>query len=82
MASCQMEFKYLAQLTGKAKYFHDSDRVMDLMEEEQGKTLTPEMVPNENGELVEKWTADQDSGLWTTNWYLQDGTMFGSKLTK
>jgi hypothetical protein len=82
MATCQMEFKYLAQLTGKAKYFRDSDKVMDLMQEEQGKTLTPEMVPNENGELVEKLTADQDTGLWTLHWNLQNGKMFSGKLTK
>jgi hypothetical protein len=76
-----MEFKYLAQLTGKAKYFHNSDKVMDFMQQEQGKTLVPGMVRTENGELVEK-LIDEDTGLWTTHWYLEDGKMFGSKLTK
>jgi hypothetical protein len=77
-----MEFKYLAQLTGKGEYFRISDKVMDLMELEQGRTLTPAMVPDNDGNPVEKLMKDQDTGLWNANWYLQGGKMFGSKLTK
>lgn len=35
ISSCQMEYKYLAHLTGRAEYFHSVDRMMDLMQNSQ-----------------------------------------------
>ncbi|KAF9516571.1 glycoside hydrolase family 47 protein [Hydnum rufescens UP504] len=35
MASCQLEYKYLAHLTGRAEYFQKVDRMMDLMQNSQ-----------------------------------------------
>ncbi|KAF8336420.1 glycoside hydrolase [Cantharellus anzutake] len=37
VASCQMEFKYLAHLTGRKEYFFKSDKVIDLLQETQTK---------------------------------------------
>lgn len=35
VASCQMEFKYLAKITGNSDYYRKSDRVMDILSKEQ-----------------------------------------------
>ncbi|KZT41641.1 seven-hairpin glycosidase [Sistotremastrum suecicum HHB10207 ss-3] len=35
IASCQIEYKYLAHLTGKTKYFHAVDKIIGIMEKGQ-----------------------------------------------
>ncbi|KAG8784506.1 hypothetical protein FRC15_003175 [Serendipita sp. 397] len=80
MASCQMEFKYLAHLTKEAVYFNKSDKVMDLMQEQQGQTPARAMV-KENGTMVEKIMNDQNTGLWTIRWYVEDGKMYGNTIS-
>ncbi len=37
IASCQLEFKYLAHLTGREDFFFKVDKVVDYMEESQRK---------------------------------------------
>ncbi|KAH9893326.1 seven-hairpin glycosidase [Cubamyces lactineus] len=43
--SCQMEYKYLAHLTGRREYFEKVERIMDLMD----------MASITNGEFPTKW---------------------------
>lgn len=45
MASCQMEYKYLAHLTGRKEYFQTVERVMDIMQKHQAP----------NGLLATNW---------------------------
>lgn len=82
MASCQMEFKYLSHLTQNPDYFIKSDKVMDLMEQQQGKTPKPVWMTNSQGKTVEQVSSDHgdNTGLWTNHWYVEDGKMFGSEL--
>lgn len=79
MASCQMEFKYLAHLTGKDYYYRNADLVWDFMEAEQGKTPISATVQRPDGSRKEELLTDQETGLWNIHWYLSDGKMFGSK---
>ncbi|PVG00778.1 seven-hairpin glycosidase [Serendipita vermifera] len=37
IASCQLEFKYLSHLTGKAEYFEKVDRITSILQRDQGK---------------------------------------------
>ncbi|KAI9062582.1 glycoside hydrolase family 47 protein [Trametes sanguinea] len=45
--SCQMEYKYLAHLTGRKEYFDKVERIMDLMNEAQLN----------NGQFATKWSS-------------------------
>ncbi|PVG03578.1 seven-hairpin glycosidase [Serendipita vermifera] len=81
MASCQMEFKYLSHLTHESTYFFKSDRVMEIMEREQGKTMTRGTVTLENGKTEERMVPGHDSGLWTTQFHLEDGKMYGTQIS-
>ncbi|KAF9000139.1 glycoside hydrolase [Cyathus striatus] len=57
IASCQMEFKYLAKLTGHAAYYEKAEKVMTRLYEEN--------VPN--GLFAEKWLMNgQPSGVHYT----------------
>jgi beta-glucanase (GH16 family) len=78
MASCQMEFKYLSHLTHEPSYFLKSDKVMEIMEREQGKTMTRGTVTLDDGSTEERMVPGHDTGLWTTQFYLADGKMYGS----
>lgn len=79
MATCQMEFKYLSHLTGDPKYFMNSQKVMDVMEKEQGRTPARIKKTGADGVITEDLTQDGKTGLWTNDFRLTDGQMFGSK---
>lgn len=80
MATCQMEFKYLSHVTKEPKYFRSSQTVMDVMQREQGKTPARMKRVDENGTVVsEELSKGLKTGLWTNNFYLIDGGMFGGE---
>lgn len=82
MASCQMEFKYLSHLTGDSAYYLKSDKVMDIMEQQQGKTPKPTWKTNTAGKTVEVLSYendDHDTGLWTNRFHVDDARMFGGR---
>jgi hypothetical protein len=84
MASCQMEFKYLAYLTHNSTYFHQSDKIMDILEKAQGKTPKQIFKTDAVGKTIQAMSYDHDdedwnTGLWTNRWYIEDARMFGSE---
>ncbi|KZV97787.1 seven-hairpin glycosidase [Exidia glandulosa HHB12029] len=48
IASCQVEYKYIAHLTGRREYFRKVEHVMDIMEQSQ----------NKNGLWHSEWSTD------------------------
>ncbi|CCA71679.1 related to alpha-mannosidase [Serendipita indica DSM 11827] len=81
MASCQMEFKYLAHLKKESDYFLKSDKVMDHMESEQGQTQERMMGKDETGKWVEKVSTTEKTGLWVTRWSVTSGKMTGTSVS-
>ena len=67
IASCQMEYKYLAHLTGKEEYFKKVDKVMAILEKEQWtakgrKGTNPGNGINE-GLFAVRWDAHTGKGI-------------------
>lgn len=75
MASCQVEYKYLAHLTGNPEYFTKTEKVMELMEKHQGKTLRVETTLDSGVSTMV--LSDERSGLWSNHWFTVDGSMSG-----
>lgn len=77
IASCQMEYKYLAHITGKEKYFKKVDNVIAILEKEQWtakgrKGSNPGNGANE-GLFAVRWDprtgkglGGEFSGVWTS----------------
>ncbi|KIY72384.1 glycoside hydrolase family 47 protein [Cylindrobasidium torrendii FP15055 ss-10] len=71
-ASCQVEYKYLAHLTGRADYFHAVDRVMGVLEaantDAHPDTEDPEDAPKTG--LIRHM---QSKGAFPTVWDIETG---------
>ncbi|KIM22542.1 glycoside hydrolase family 47 protein [Serendipita vermifera MAFF 305830] len=81
MATCQMEYKYLSHVTGDPSYFRLSQRVMEVMEQEQGKTPARVSTKKPDGTVEEELSTKQQTGLWLNSFYLDNGEMFGSSVS-
>lgn len=77
MASCQLEYKYLAHLTEEPDYFFKSDKVMEIMEREQGKTFKINISTILGSSTATQIVPEERSGLWLTHWFVSDGRMYG-----
>ncbi|KAF8314087.1 seven-hairpin glycosidase [Clavulina sp. PMI_390] len=77
IASCQMEFKYLAHLTGKQEYFFKSDKVIDIMEREQW--VAPG-TDKPQGVTYQNIGNGANTGMWATRWDSKNGKGMGGEL--
>lgn len=66
IASCQLEYKYLAHITGNTHYFKKADRVIGILEREQwtgkGRGRNPGNGVNE-GMFAVRWDVKTGKGM-------------------